>query len=811
MDLLAKLEWPLLLDKITEYCQTDTGKEKILQLRPNLARLEIEQRWQDIESLLRVIRLGYVPPIGEIEPVEALLKAARLNQVLTGIELRAVFLLLDSSRKVGRFANDFASRSEYLQKLATVLKPLPELLRQIEKAVDEEGELRDDASDELTRIRKQKRGLASRIEQKLKQFLRENDVEKYIQEDFYTIRADRYVVPISLDGRGRVAGSILDTSSSGQTLFIEPTIINPMNDALRELELEEKLEIIRIFRELSEKVKKEALTLSDNFNALSHLDFISSLAQFAHKTSAGPVVIVDEPQLDLRQARHPLLSMSESAVASNIQLSPNQKALIVSGPNAGGKTVVLKTVGLLHLMAKAGMLITADPNSKIYLYSELHIEMGDAQSLVANLSTFSGHIRGLLPIIKSAQKNHLVLLDELAVGTEPQTGAALAQAILERLVEAKATVVVTTHYDHLKVLAVHDPRFRNGSMEYSLATFHPTYKLILDVPGQSYGLEVAKENGFDEQLIERAKALRGVSMTALDSAVNELMVARDDARKESERMKDEAYQAQAAKARWEQEIALFEKTKKDAILKLKEKYETRFSEIKEKFNRLEEETRQKLKKLSSESSVWDAKNLVGEQKNELRGSLSLMSQLLNEMEGDGTKKPGSLPGREFSPSELKVGDRVYSIKIAKEGYVTKIAEGGELVEVQIGMISTKVKSSELRLLPERKKSAEIPSQSRNKKTAQSLSRPMLVIETATNTLDIRGANIDEGLAKMWRFIDSAMLRGEYGIIIVHGHGTDSLKQAVRQALQENSPYPLRFQPGPRERGGDGVTIVYFGD
>ena len=417
----------------------------------------------------------------------------------------------------------------------------------------------------------------------------------YLQDDFFTVRSERYVVPMKLDGRGRVKGSILDTSASGQTLFIEPVIMAPdERPAARARDRGEAWEIARIFRELSAKVEAEVETLTPsptpNWRSSDGLDG-SAEAQLAAELRAGPVRLAsDEPTIDLKDARHPLIrkrrlggKLAPSATTSASRHRA-RRVLIISGPNAGGKTVVLKTVGLLHLDGEgrpargAGRRLTARVCTSS---SSLWLEMGDAQNLAANLSTFSGHLLGLKPILEKAGGRDLALLDELAVGTDPETGAAIGTAILEDLAARRVTALVTTHFDALKGLAVSDKRFRNGSMEFSLGTLSPTYKLILDLPGQSYGLEVAEQIGLPAQrCMSRARrASCGTApCRASTSAVTELMAARDEsAPRARRRRRRKKVQAEAERVRWQQEVELLKEQRAKASQQLADRYEDKLS------------------------------------------------------------------------------------------------------------------------------------------------------------------------------------------------------------------------------------------
>ena len=427
------LEWNLLLNRLADHARSAPARHLCLALPTDLERQAVLQRWGETEPLTGLIRGGYAPPLGELPDMTALFKALKLGQILEGEYLRQIYQLLDITRLIQRFAIDFQSTCGTLGPYARSLYPLPKLMQAIAKAIGPEGEILDGASEELQKIRLAKASQRHRIEQEIRQILVDDQIETYLQDKFFTMRAERYVIPIRLDGRGRIAGSIYDTSASGQTLYIEPVRIAPLNAALLELDLAEKLEIIRIFRELSAHAAKEYDILQSDYEQIVTLDFLAAQAHFACEYDGIAVPLSDSPMMRLFGARHPLLSApgGGAAVPNDILLGEQQSSLIISGPNAGGKTVVLKTAGIIHLMAKAGLLLPVDAPSTLFLFRNVYLSLGDAQSITAGLSTFSGHILGLKPIINDASRSDLVLLDELAVGTDPQTGSAIAQAILE--------------------------------------------------------------------------------------------------------------------------------------------------------------------------------------------------------------------------------------------------------------------------------------------------------------------------------------------------------------------------------------------
>jgi DNA mismatch repair protein MutS2 len=856
---LEKLEWPILLETLAAFSQTDDGQTLCLELQPSLDRAEIEARWADVSSLKEIVRQGYRPPIGDLPPMRRIFRALGLGQILGGVELRQVLQLLQAIQKVHGFCVNFAAKSETLARLKNHIYPVPKLMTAIDKAVSPDGTLLDDASPELSSIRRKKISLAKKIEDQIKKVLRESSVEQYLQDDFFTVRNERYVVPIRLDGRGRVAGTIIDTSDSGQTLFLEPSSVAPLNAEWLENQLAEKLEILRIFRTLSGLAATELDTMRVDYDELIQLDFMTAQAGLAIQLDANPVELTGEPVLDLRAARHPLIRkapdvmpvattegveapaeavpvsltrMKNTAVPNTISLSGTQRCLIISGPNAGGKTVVLKTVGILHVMAKAGLLIPADRASRMFLFDNIFLELGDAQNLAASLSTFSGHVLGLKPILEKAGSNDLALLDELAVGTEPQTGSALAQAVLETLATRDTTTLATTHYDSLKGLASVDSRqgttrFRNGSMEYSLKTMRPTYKLILDVPGQSYGLEVASQIGLPASVIERAKSLRGTSASTLEHAINQLLEAREETENIRATLRQKELAAEEAMARLESERKALDEARREAARKAARNQEDEIEEMRESVRDLQEQLKAALKSLRKAESgniqqaIETASGIATTSGDKMRQ----FDQKTREIIGRG-REGEVLPGRTLSPGEaLRTGQKVFVVPLRKEGQILKPAEGDTSpAEVQVGLVKLRVPAHDLRILQD----APAPGQ----KTAHALADgggagargkaapppklrplnpppeiPALVLQTPTNTLDLRGLDADTAVSRTLDFIDKALLRGEGAIVLVHGHGTDKLKNAIRRSLRGDCPYNISFRPGETQEGGDGVTIV----
>lgn len=451
-------------------------------------------------------------------------------------------------------------------------------------------------------------------------------------------------------------------------------------------------------------------------------------------------------------------------------------------------------------MAKCGFLIPCSKDSEVYLFDNIYLEMGDGQSVTQSLSTFSSHLHGLKPIVDKATKNDLVLLDEIAVGTEPNIGAAIAQAVLEKLSELKVTTLVTTHFEKLKILAIENKNMRNASMEYSSKTFSPTFKLILDVPGQSFALELAQKIGFSKEILDRAKLLSGQNTTDLEKVISEVLKIKQTAMSESKELKELQLEAEKQKNRWSHEVELLQQTRKKAAEKLQVRFE---KQLKDKMAEVDE-----AKKELRNVKATETKHLQTA-KSHANKSLGGLKEGIDELK-QFTKEDKPLPGFDLSWDQAEEGMEVHVIPLEKKGKITKISKEKSLIEVQVGLFKVRSKISELRRLKVLKggsKPVQKPSNSFQQKVESS--EEDFIVQTSSNTVNLRGLDTYEGVNKAMSFIDSGLLKGEKTLFLIHGHGTSALKNSLRDKLKNDCPYDIRFRPGTPEEGGDGVTVVSF--
>jgi len=815
---LSKLDWQDLLTSLSHHCQTEEARARVFQMQVGLPKEEILKRWDATQSLIQLINLGYSPRIGELTPIEPLIKALRLGRVLDGFELKIIHELLITSQRLILFMSDLGGKNPAILEMKENIVFCPLLLQQLSNSLDEKGELKDTASKTLEQIRGKMKSLALGAEAKLKEFLHSHAREaQYLQDQYFTKRLGRLVLPIRLDGRGRVSGTIIDTSVGAQTIFIEPTSIKVFNDGLIELSQLEKIEEMRILKQLSLAVLEKSEDLLKSYEGLIIMDYFTACAFFALDMKANRVSLVSKPTLSLKEAHHPILFLKnkKSSRSNNISLENYQKTLVISGPNAGGKSVILKTVGLIHAMASSGLLVPCHEESSLFLFENLYVELGDSQSLAESLSSFSGHLSHLKPILENATSKDLILLDELATGTEPAIGAAIAQAILENLHAKNCLTVVTTHFSSLKQLAAQDKSYRNGSMEYSPGGGSPTYKLVLDIPGQSYGLELAEKVGLPSFVIQRARDLKGGGdNAALENLLLELSEKRDELRANEKVLRERTQKVDQLKETLEGELKSFKEKKGESIHNLVSYYDKKLEKMYEDFYVLESQFK-KILKISEEKSPKRSSDEMKELENikeQTENQIAKLNQSIMAIGFERAEKKTDLPGLPFDMGKAKEGNQVYVVDLKKEGSIVDIIDAaGSKIEVAIGPLRVNVSAKDLRYLgsgaPKKdSKQKKMKSFFKDRKDRKSQN---IDFKTTTNTLDVRGQRLDEALRSMWTFVDKALLRGEHCIYVVHGHGMDALKQGLRTALKEESPYSLSYKSAEQNEGGDGVTVVYF--
>jgi DNA mismatch repair protein MutS2 len=765
---------------------TPQGKALCRALAPTSDIGEIQRAQARIKQLIALMDRGGALPIEEIDDIEEDLSRATKFGTLTPEAIRRVaraMLISSKVRKVLLTTSD--PQTEALSELGgnchDLLGPGQDLL----KAFDESGELRDSASPELFEARRKARGLAESIRHHLEKMIRQPSVAVCLQEPIITLRQDRYVLPVRSDTRGPITGIVHDTSQSGATLFIEPHEVIEDGNRLKIASAEVHEQQQRILQEYTSEIASLTEKIHDNLHSLAAADFVSAAAKLK-KTLKGELIDVTGEGFALRRARHPGLALAGSdAVPNDIELPKGRRALIVSGPNAGGKTVVLKTVGLMSLMAQSGLPVSAAEDSRIGIYTHIFAVIGDEQDLHRGLSTFSAHVAALARIFKQAGPKTLVLLDELAQDTDPRHGAALAGAIVRALVASGAVVLVSTHFEEIKTLAYHDPLVANASVGFDLENLRPTFILHPNTPGRSLTLDIARKWRIPESVVADAAA-------QLDNAEQRFDVMLANLERERQALAELQHELSARLTEVEQEAAKQKQTSADLDRQREELHTTAARQLRAEIQEKRREVASLIESLKRAPSI----------KRAVEASETLKrreAEHLDQVQNQGTKAPdsGSLA------EEIAPGDQVRITHLNQIGQVVSLDKADQTAMIQVGSMRIQTPLQQIRAY---KKSSTKQIQQKRPTPVQTNTHQPPEARSSTNTLVLRGMRADEALGLVDSFLDRLFGSDEHYAFLIHGHGTGALKKAVREYLK-HSPYAQNFRKGTLEEGGDGVTVV----
>ena len=784
------IEFDKVLERLAEFTSCDDARYNALHLRPesnlDLARALLSQT---VDAHMLLARFGG-PSFGGLKNVNNALSRANAGSVLNTRELLDIGGVLRVIRTLSQWRASNAGVQSVLDPLFNALSPNKFLETAIFNAIISEEEISDNASPTLADIRRKIRRQEAKVREQLEKFSRSQVHSKFLQENIITQRNGRYVVPVKSEHRNEVAGLVHDTSASGATVFIEPMAVVEANNEIRVLQTKEREEIDRILAELSANAGDFAQSIKDSYECALELNLIFAKAQYAYKIKAAPPVLNDKGIINLRAARHPLID-PKKVVPVDIMLGRDFDTLVITGPNTGGKTVSIKTLGLLSMMAMCGLMIPAGDLSEISIFDKILSDIGDEQSIEQSLSTFSAHMTTIIDIFNEADESSLILIDELGAGTDPVEGAALAIAILESLHFKGAKIAATTHYAELKAYALETPRVENGCCEFDVATLRPTYRLLIGVPGKSNALAISEKLGLDMSVINRASELVSSENKAFENVVDRLEETR-------RRMEDEYDRAKQLSDKADKEKTDAEKLREEINqLREKELEKARSQALKVVDNAKREAyaLMQELEKLKKEQQkTKDAAELARRAKSLVRKGIESIDSVADPIIGiDEDDKDYVLP------RPLITGDTVIIRDIGKSAKVLSPADKNGNVEVQAGSIKTRVKLANLRLCENAPKKKETKSTAR----LQGESRLNL---TASTRLDLRGMTVDDCLIELDRFIDMGLRTGLNEFTIVHGKGTGALRSAVTRYLKA-SPYVKSSRLGVYGEGEDGVTIV----
>jgi len=776
---LDVLEFGKLLRIVESYATSVLGKEEIAKILPSDELEAVRYELKLVSEFVDLIAFDDPVPIHGIKDVRDALKRCRIEgSILPPEDLLALKDTLRVSRSLHGYFSKRSEKYPFLSSIACRLTPHKDLEERIDQTVDGNGEVKDSASRRLSRIRRELEGLRASLREKLEEILRKLP-DEVVQDRIFTLRDGRYVIPIRGGQRSRLKGVIHGQSATGMTVFVEPLMLLEANNRVQQLEITQRIEVERILRALTNRVREVRDSLVENIRILGRLDSIYARASYARDTGCMEPSLNVEGKTIIRGGRHPLLAHlvgRERVVPLDVDLGKDFITLIITGPNAGGKTVALKTIGLLSLMAQSGMHIPVDQESEIGVYQKIFADIGDEQSIEQDLSTFSSHVRQLVKICRHSDPQTLVLLDEIGAGTSPEEGAALAMSILEDLTARGVRTVATTHHGALKLFAHRKEKIENGSMEFDSKTLAPTFRLRLGIPGSSYAFEIAQRLGMPGEIVERAGTFVSQGYREVEDLLINLKRSLEECELEQQRLK---------KIRFDLE-------------KLASGYEERLKGAREEAVRLKKEALEEAKRI-----VKGANALVERAIREIRSSgasseaIKEAREALRESIRRTEEQIESFIPTEERPLSIEVGQRVWVKSLGREGEVLTKEDSSGRVQVQVGKAKAKVSASDLRRV-----------EGGGTKKGGGIHIPAALVPSrdVSDRIDVRGMTFDEASAVVDRYLDDVYLAGLNTITIIHGKGTGALREKIGAFLQKH-PRVKSQRMGEWNEGGSGVTIV----
>ena len=779
---LISLEFNKLLEIIAQYARSDASRNAILSIAPLSSKQEIEDRFACIKEIMRMSQKAMpldILPFRDIEPL--LQKVQPKDAVPETVELVWLMDLLSSAYNAARQIKEDNSLIN-LNKLIKNLTGMPELLNILRRSIDKDGGILDSASHELSNLRREKRRIETKIKKSLEEITRDENTAAFLQDNFITQRSGRWVIPVRMDSKGHVQGVVHDVSRTGETAFVEPISIIGLSNELENIIADEKAEEIRILKVLGLQIRKQADEIKDEFGTLVYLDMLKSIAMFADRFRMQIPEINEQNILKLSKARHPLLLYSSAQknrmndiVPIDVNIGEDKSVMVITGPNAGGKSVTIKTIGLLSAMALSGMPVPADSSITIPLFHNLLVDIGDRQSIADNLSTFTAHLSNMMEFLKKADSSTLVLIDELGTGTDPEEGAALACAILKELKAKGSLIFATTHLTDIKVFAHKTEGMVNASMEFDHKTLAPLYRLRIGEPGQSFAIETAKRYGMPESIIESARIMLGKGRAELENLLHDL----------------------------EQKRRHYEDSAGDM-----KKHERELTEREEKLGRLLKDAEAKKKELFAKA-YKDASEIIADTKRQMNSLLEEIKKAekdkakiilrkastVHEQAIEKIREYKSADTETLSMDELKEGDAVFIKSIGSDAVITKLLKKSSRVKIKTEKWEMEVPLSDVG----RKKGKVVKAEKGGILVSASE-------EAVAAQINLIGLRVDEAIPRLEKFLNHAVLAGFSEVTIIHGTGAGILSKAVREHLSGHRLVE-GFRSGEQSEGGAGVTVV----
>ncbi|MCZ2492935.1 endonuclease MutS2 [Dellaglioa carnosa] len=779
---LNTLEYQKVKQQIQAFISTESGQEEVNGLKPMIDLEKIQKDLDETQDAVKILRLRGGIPLPQLVNVKPHMKRLDMGASLNGKELAAVGRVLRTTNEIKLFFKDLADSEIELVRLfdwIDKLENLPDISRRLNQSIENDGHITDEASPVLHNIRQNILRSESAIRAKLQEFTRGKSA-KYLSEALITIRNERYVIPVKAEYRGQFGGAVHDQSATGQTLFIEPQAIVEMNNRLREQQLAQADEERRILAELSELIAPFTAEILENAYILGHFDFVNAKAQYASSIKATEPTISIENDIFLRQARHPLLD-SKKVVANDIMLGKDYQAIVVTGPNTGGKTITLKTLGLIQMMGQSGLNIPTSEGSRIGIFEDIFADIGDEQSIEQSLSTFSAHMTNIVSILANINDRSLVLFDELGAGTDPQEGAALAISILDAVGAKGSYTVATTHYPELKAYGFNRAGTINASMEFDSVTLQPTYRLLIGIPGRSNAFDISRKIGLDSAIVDQAQSLTDQDSQDLNEMISDLMSKRKEAEDEALALQIQLTDATKLHDDLAKEYGDFVTQRESMTNKAKEKANDIVADAEIDADKIIKKIRQ--------MQITQGQAIKEHELIDAKSQLSQMHQPTDAL------KKNKVLQRAKSKQEFRVNDDVLVKTYGQQGVLVKKMSKTEW-EVQLGILKMKISEDDLQKV-------HVESDKKDRTVFKNAA------STSTSTsLDLRGQRYDDAMSQVDQYIDSVLLAGYASVTIVHGKGTGALRTGITDYLKANR-HVKSFEFAAPNAGGNGATIVHF--
>ena len=776
------LEFSKIRTQLAEYATSEKGKQMIKELPIEVDAKAIQHKIEETTDGVELLRLKQGIPIPRLKDISFALKRLELEAGLNGRELSDILRVLTTTHEVERFFKKVEEEEIALKRvprLVEKLESIPEVTSELEASIREDGYVLDSASPTLHGVRVGIQKTEQDIRRQMDQYLTGKNAQ-YLSDTIITIRNDRYVLPVKAEYKSVFGGTVHDQSSTGQTLFMEPQAVVNLNNKLREYQIQEKREVERILWELSQKLMPYTNSLHQNHYVLARLDVVNAKALYAHELRATEPIIDANNYVALWQAWHPLLER-EKAVANDIILGEEYQAIVITGPNTGGKTILLKTVGVIQLMAQMGLYIPAGENSRVGVFTEIFADIGDEQSIEQNLSTFSSHMSNIVSILKQINDKSLLLIDEIGSGTDPQEGSSLAIAILDYIASKQSYVIASTHYPELKAYGYDRPKTINASMEFDGDTLQPTYQLLLGVPGRSNAFDISKRLGLPSIIIDQARGLLSEEDQDLNAMISDLEQKRRRAQRDADKMRHQLELSTQLLEDLQRETEQFQANKARLLEEAKERANTLIEQSQDDADKILSEIRE-LQLRSKQSTVKEHEMI--EKKTALK-----------DLKHEQALKKNKVLRKEKAKKALQVGQSVEVLSFGQRGTLVEKVNDKEWV-VQMGIIKMKIAVEDLSPIAEAQEAKQ-----------------QVIVKSArashvSSELDLRGKRYEEAMKDLELYLDAAILANYPRVTIIHGRGTGAIQQGVHKVLRSHRSV-ASFEFAPMNTGGNGATIVTF--